>query len=296
MNQYPIFAMAMNKVSDVNLAVAVHNAGGIGSLSVFNYFIAPMIISPDLFKADIEEFINITNSNNLLVSMGANEIFNDRLFNVLIETKVKFVECIRYQENEVADWRYKNTVLLKKVQLLKDIGTIVFTKELDFDPVVELFDGVILKGPDGAGRVSDSGESLEDLFDQYKTAYPDLKIIVSGGIGTAVQVKHYIDRGAFGVGIGTMLAVAEESKISHQAKMKIVESSVNDLKRLSTGAQQRAIIIKEIEKDNYNNSWGLVAGLTDATNGHIFSGTGVQYITSIRPARDIINDLVKKLS
>jgi NAD(P)H-dependent flavin oxidoreductase YrpB (nitropropane dioxygenase family) len=296
MNQYPIFAMAMNKVSDVNLAVAVHNAGGVGSLSVFNYVIASIIISPDLFKADIEKFIKITNSNNLLVSMGANEIFNDKLFNVLLETKVKFVECIRYQENEVPDWRYKNTVLLKKAQLLKDVGTLVFTKELDFDPVVESFDGVILKGPDGAGRVSSSGQSLEQLFDMYKAEYPDLKIVVSGGIGTADQVKHYIDRGAYGVGVGTMLAVAEESKISHQAKMKIVEASVSDLKYLSNGAQQRAIIFKELEKDNYNNSCGLVAGITDSSSGHIFSGTGVQYINSIRPARDIIEDLVKKLS
>ena len=35
-SKYPIIAMAMNKVSDVNLAIAVRKAGAIPSLSVFN--------------------------------------------------------------------------------------------------------------------------------------------------------------------------------------------------------------------------------------------------------------------
>ena len=101
--------------------------------------------------------------------------------------------------------------------------------------------------------------------------------------------------GCIGVAIGTLFAASEESCISKETKLKMIESSSNEIKRLDSGAQQNAIIFSRIEEDDFNNTNSLNMGMKDPTNGHIFAGKGIDHIKSILPVKDIVQLLVDGL-
>jgi NAD(P)H-dependent flavin oxidoreductase YrpB (nitropropane dioxygenase family) len=175
----------------------------------------------------------------------------------------------------------------------------VFTKTIAESDILDNIDGIILKGPDGAGRGNTQGISLLELFDSIHAQYPNLLIIPAGGIGTHEHVKAYMDRGAFAVGVGTLIAATQESRVSHETKLKMVESTSKDIKQLANGSvdtfAQNALVFKQVEGDNFNNTRGLMAGVRSPTVGHIFVGTGIDNVTEILPVKTVIENLIKSL-
>lgn len=290
--KHPIACMAMNKVSDLRLAIAVRRAGGLPSLSVFNYYIGPNNISIGLLEKDIKGYVNEFNDGNILISMSISGLVNDNIFNIIEENRIKAIEVILGEPEDNLRVRKQ---ALERMEAIRRYGGLVFLKCVDFTEAMPNIDGFILKGPDGAGRGNKDGISLEYMFNEIKSKSPELKIIVAGGIGTSSQVKHYMDKGAFAVGVGTLFAASEESKISNEAKEKIIAASAKDLSHLSNGAQQLALVFKEFKEDNFNNTWGLAAGIKDPSSGHIFVGKGVEHIDRIKPAAEVVADLVAEL-
>lgn len=295
---YPIAAMAMNKVSDLKLAVAVRKAGAFPSLSVYNYFVSPTVISADLLKADLDAYKEQCGDYSILVSIGVDQLLDDSIFDALYSTRLNAIELILdtpFESNGSGEAR--NNERDKRIKMLQGNGTLVFVKTIQLGDIAEVsvIDGITLKGPDGAGRGNADGITLSELFDQVKATYPNLKIIVAGGIGNSSQVKEYIDRGAFAVGIGTLFAAAQESKVSHETKLKMVSAGANDIKKLSGGAQQNALVFKELTNDTFNNTQGLMAGVKSPAIGHVFAGKSIEYITEIKPANQIVQELIKDL-
>jgi NAD(P)H-dependent flavin oxidoreductase YrpB (nitropropane dioxygenase family) len=295
--QHPIAVMAMNKVSNVPLAVAVRKAGGVPSLSIFNYFTHADFISATEFKSAIDRYKELTgNSAALLISIGTDQILDDRLFNVLVDTHAKILEYIPLEDKEDPESHDKNQQANHRLQQLRqECGTLIFQKVLDEQEIVASdIDGIILKGPAGAGRGTDRDVTLDMLFDAYKQQYPTLPIIASGGIGTAEQVKHYMDKGAWAVGVGTVFAVSIESKIPEEVKLKMLaEEAV--VQRLVKGANQNAIVFKEMGKDDFNNTHGLIAGIKDGRIGHVFAGDAIKTVKGIKSVSRIMHKLVSLL-
>jgi NAD(P)H-dependent flavin oxidoreductase YrpB (nitropropane dioxygenase family) len=294
--QHPIAVMAMNKVSNVPLAVAVRKAGAVPSLSIFNYFTHADFISATEFKSAIERYKELTgNSAALLISIGTDQILDSRLFNVLVETHAKILEYIPLEDGEDDEYLEKNHLASIKLQWLREHGTLVFQKVLDVQEITESnVDGIILKGPAGAGRGTDRDVTLDSLFDSYKQQYPTLPIIASGGIGTPEQVKHYMDKGAWAVGVGTVFAVSIESRIPDEVKLKMIaEDAV--VQRLPKGANQNAIVFKEMNKDDFNNTHGLIAGIKDGRLGHVFAGDAIKTVKGIKSVSRIMYKLVSLL-
>ena len=292
---YPIAAMAMNKVSDLKLAVAVRRAGGLPSLSIYNYYTAPEVVSAELLKADLEGYIQECGDACILMSTGVDQLLNDEIFDLLIKNQIAAIELIldtKYESRLSKDRDKKRDM---RVAQLRESGTLVFVKALGHEDIIPGIDGAVIKGPDGAGRGNEVGTTLRELFDQFKAQYPTIKIIVAGGIGTAAQVKEYIDSGAFAVGIGTLFAASQESKVSHETKLKMVSAGANDIKKLSNGAVQNALVFKEVEHDNFNNTRGLMAGIKNPESGHIFAGKGIEHVTGIKPVEQIVQELIKDL-
>jgi NAD(P)H-dependent flavin oxidoreductase YrpB (nitropropane dioxygenase family) len=297
--KYPIAVMAMNKVSDVPLAIAVRRAGCLPSLSIFNYFTRIGVIDPQLLGKDIEQYANAVGDTSILISVDIGNLLDlPGLVDVLLARQVGAVEIILDDAHENAAYR-RRVVLPQVIKQLQENGSMVFTKTLLPMDVMVGADGIILKGPDGAGRGNVSGESLEQLFDKYSTSFPTQRVITSGGVGTSQQLKYYIDRGAFGVGIGTMFAVSAESKISTETKLKLVASSAADVKRLDNGKtdsdSQNAIVFAETPGDNSNNTRGLMAGIKSPTSGHVFMGKGIEHATEILTCEQIVARLVKDI-
>ncbi len=290
--KYPIACMAMNRVSDLQLAIAVRRAGGLPSLSAFNYYIAPGVINIKLLENDILGYVKEFNDGNILVSLSIADLNNKAIFDILVNNRISAIEIIL---GEPEDTEVIRNMVIEKIKEIQQYGGMVFSKAIDINEAFANVDGIILKGPDGAGRGNTSGISLEQLFDQVRKTRPNLKVIVAGGIGTSAQVKYYIDRGAFAVGLGTLFAATVESKISQEAKEKMVAAKAADLKNLSKGAQQLALVFDEIKQDNFNNTWGLVAGMKTASSGHLFAGKGIEHINAVLPVADVMSALVKDL-
>jgi NAD(P)H-dependent flavin oxidoreductase YrpB (nitropropane dioxygenase family) len=297
--KYPIACMAMNKVSDLNLAIAVRRAGCLPSLSIFNYFIDVELIGTTKLKRDLKQYHEVFGDTSILLSLDVTNLLDlPGLIDILLEYKVRAVEIILEDQHPDAYIR-RRTILPEVVARLQANGTMVFTKTLMPNDTLVGADGIILKGPDGAGRGNLTGETLEQLFEKFKTNCLDHKVITSGGVGTSAQLKYYIDRGAFGVGIGTMFAVSVESKISTETKLKLVASGAADVKRLENGKtdldSQNAVVFGSVAVDNHNNTRGLMVGIKDPSQGHVFIGKGIEHANEILTCEEIVQRLVKDL-
>lgn len=297
--KWPIAVMAMNGVSDVKLAVACAKAGILPSLTIFNYYIAPNTLGLSKIQNALDEFNALTNNAPLLLSVAVDTIINDSVFQLLLDCKVKVLEVIFDAPDEVTQSDERDKKRDERIAVLKSHGVILFTKALDVGDVENLnIDGIILKGPDAAGRtrnLENSGGSLVDRIKICKELYPQLHIIASGGVGTSAQIQECLDAGAVAVGLGTIFAAAEECAISTETKLKMVGATANDVTRLKKGAKQNALIFKEVDTDVNNNTRGLMAGIKSPNSGHVFAGKGIEHIKSIRPVQEIVNDLTKDL-
>jgi NAD(P)H-dependent flavin oxidoreductase YrpB (nitropropane dioxygenase family) len=282
-SQYPVVAMAMNRVSDINLAKAVDAAGGVASLSVFNYDKRGLAG----LDQDLEEF----GHGRIIISLGVTELINPKILDLILKHTVEFIELIPDTTGEFDTTPQKNVDKKNTLAVLKSKGVKVFVKCIGERDVDTDFAGVILKGSDGAGR---GLFPTKKLFEYIRNKYPTINIIVSGGVGTADDVKYYIDKGALAVGIGTLLAASQESKVSTETKLKMIESTSHDLREFNNGAKQKSLIFTETE-DDYNHTYSLAAGVQNPSTGHIFAGNAIDHVTDIKPVADIINALVAKL-
>ena len=287
--KYPIVSMPMNKVSDLTLAIAVRRAGALPSLSVFNY--GDVV----LLEQDLIDYKKEFNDVKLLLSISDKELRMQSVCDLIIKHQIEFIEVIQYTPGEgliqpsLEELQLNIELEKTNIELIRNNNVKVFLKTHNIKNIKYIVDGLVLKGQEGAGRGT---ELLETLFTDIKKHSLELPIIVSGGIGTARQVKYYLENGASAVGIGTLLAVSKECKISNETKLKMIESTSNDIKRFSTGAPQNALIFTEIANDTFNHTQGLEQGIAGTSSGHIFMGTGIDCVSAIRSVSDIINDLI----
>jgi nitronate monooxygenase len=287
-SKYPIIAAAMNQVSDCNLAIACHNAGIFPSISTLTYSKNYIVNYSDLEKA-IDQFQTRTGTNKILISVAIGDLLSRQFYELVKKYNLENLEIIGN------DLNYPNEEKKLYLEYLSTPNLKLFAKVLGRTYVnPKLMHGVILKGKQGAGRSIQSINEEEELL-SIKSEFPSLPIIMSGGIGTSNDIKKYIEMGCIGVAIGTLFAASEESCISKETKLKMIESSADEIKRLDTGAQQNAIIFSRIEEDDFNNTNSLNIGMKDPTNGHIFAGTGIDHIKSILPVKDIVQLLVEGL-
>ena len=286
-SKYPIVAMAMNKVSDISLAIAVAKAGGVPSFSIFNYK------EHNMLEEDILKFKNTCNNDKFFISLGVEEFISQKIIDIIFKYNIDLIELISDGKEEHPDMDIREERKNNTLKFLKDNNIKVFLKCVHPSQIENNKDitGIILKGRNGAGR---GYIQTETLFNHIKQRYPELSVIVSGGIGTADQVKYFIDKGALAVGIGTILAASKESLISLESKKKLVNASSSDLIRFPDKAQQSALLFKEVVDDNYNHTLGLKAGIVNPDEGHIFAGQSVDNITDIETVQTIINRLMNE--
>ena len=92
----------------------------------------------------------------------------------------------------------------------------------------------------------------------------------------------------------TVFAVSIESRIPDEVKHKMIaEDTV--VQRLPKGANQNAIVFKEMNKDDFNNTHGLIAGIKDGRLGHVFAGEAIKTVKGIKSVSRIMHKLVSLL-
>jgi len=284
--RYPIVAVAMNSVSNLNLALACYNAGIIPSISFYNYYTDNLQISDyDLqkFEEDVKIFVEQTNSGELIISMSANHLFDIKVQNLIKKYDLQYIELCQDVNPSTFD-------SIKKIK--NNLNFRLIIKCMYSTPLMRC-DAVILKGPLGAGRSIPDGESLIDMTIALRKAHPNLTIIASGGITNKSDIETVLSAGADLVGIGSLFAASLESPVSDETKDKIVNSTYRDLTRIGKFKQQGLFFGSIDQKDNMNQSNGLNIGIKDPTSGgHIYLGKAVDEIGEVLRVEDIVKKLM----
>lgn len=307
-SKYPILSAPMNKVSDVDLAIAVYQAGGFPSLSAYNFRFNGTL-NYHLLKSALEKFKIDTGSTDILLSISSNEIKKLEFLELaskMLFSKVELIceditlKGIELDSNQIA--YFKN--LESEVKFLKDLKIKIVLKSLTKFLIRELyinfqnkiFDAFIIKGPDAAGTVVDINpkRSLENDIIELKNLYPDIILIASGGIGKSSDVKKYLDIGADSVAVGTLFAMSKESVVSNESKNFILQNKNIKIEKFEN-SNQRAIIFSKIENDDFNHTNSLIKGISNPEQGHIFIGNGISEVNEILSVKEIMQSLIKDL-
>ena len=278
-SRYPIVCSPMNGVSDLSLAIACKNAGIVPSLVPYTY---PSF--KEFFTA-LEEYK--TTQGDIIVALRFSEVVDPRLTNKLMSSGITHIELLDYEPGDVTQEN------ISKINELRSNGIQVILKILihtDIEPYKDIIDAVTIKGAEGAGRSMEGLDIISEIK-AIRLLYPSVKIISSGGIKNGADIKRHLAAGATAVGIGTLFAMSQESSIPKAVKDKLLLSTSGDIRRLRSGAQQRAVIFKEGNSDDFNNTQGLGQGLKTGTRGHVFVGNAIDSISEILTVKEIVDYL-----
>lgn len=277
-SRYPIVCSPMNGVSDLKLAIACAQAGIVPSL-----FLHPFTNLDDFSKSVTEV---LSHCSNIHVSSSLKDITTNA--ELIKKLGITHIEILEFENSDVS---IDNKRIINDLRAtgIKVILKILLTQVID--QFIDIIDAVTIKGSEGAGR-SAKDIKLEDAILYIKSKYPGLKIIASGGVKNKSDIESLLSFGACAVSIGTLFAMSKESPIPHAVKDKLLQSTSDDIRRLKTGARQRAIIFDEQASDDFNNTHGLYSGLQTGTTGHIFVGNALDSITEILSVQEIVDCLV----
>lgn len=293
-SRYPIMCAVMNGASDLNLALAVEAAGAMPSLMIPVRNQERQIDLGPLDQA-FGQYRERTGHCNLVLGVHHKDLFEPQFMQWLNTARPSHIELLGYSiDNSVYMNDRRWPVVMSRVRKFAK----VLTRSTSAAYSPDWADAMCIKGRESAGFGGDT--SVRDLAMQQLRYDPACHVIPYGGIGSAQQVKEYMDMGAVAVACGTIFAASQESSLTVEVKMKIVESSVDDLIRFpDTG--QRALVLGDPDQSqavpgDINRTQSLYRGITgDGRIGHIYMGESIRYVTSIRSVREIVEDLAHLL-
>lgn len=293
-SRYPVMCAVMNGVSDLDLALAVEAAGAMPSL-LPNYRSQDNQFFLDEADRMVREYRTSTGHNGVVLSVHPEDMIEPDLVPWLDSVRPSHIELLGHsltKPGQYADPRWP--ILMSRI---RKYAKVMIRCTQPMAPA-HWADAFCVKGRESAGCSSQS--SVKDTTKKQLSDWPDCAVIPYGGIGTAEQVKEYMDIGAAAVACGSVFAASQESRLSNKVKQKIVAADLGDLVTFpDTG--QRALPLAPLDhvlndRSHWNREQSLKDGITgDGTVGHIYLGESVQYITRIRSVRDIVEDLVQLL-
>ena len=300
-SRYPILEACMNRGSTVELAVAVHTAGGYPSLCSWTYN-----GHSQAMQQDLDCFVKLTNSNCIHLSFELNEFDNQVVQGIVQSHAIPTIEIIYGKTNTFRPTDSESELevaLLRLLEPLKEQGTRIFKRI--YEPVGQdtmdrhLLDGFCIKGAESAGFSSYT--PVRETFLKQRELTPGAMLIPYGGIGTADQVQDYIELGAEMVAVGTILALSAESTMSTETKLAAIQKQSQDLVQLTHNfgrvkRKQSALKFGNYAgPDDANGTIGLVRGLNGKPDSHVYLGHGIDHVDEILSCQEIIQRLVEKI-
>lgn len=280
--KYPIICTPMNKVSDAKLALAAQAAGIIPSLVASFSALSETAV-------ELEKFNNgAGNFTDLILAVSPAQL-SPELIDVILTynvTHLQLLEDIKTAAEELilSGLKKKNIKII-----VKRLSTI--PRGVEYSHLVDAID---IKGPEAASRVVNDGVPLSRRLSQLQLLYPELPIIVTGGISTSAEIRQYLDAGAVAVGLGTVFALSEESCINYEKKLAMLEKSFADIQNIGVG-KQNAIIFTPIPDKDSNHTAGLLIGRDSSSKGLLFAGRAIDNISSIKSVATIVKELTVDL-
>jgi len=300
-SRYPILEACMNRGSTVELAVAVHTAGGYPSLCSWTYN-----RHSQAMRQDLDRFVKLTNSNRIHLSFELNEFAHQIVHDIVRSHSIPTIEIIYGKTNTFRPTDSESELevaLLRLLAPLKAQGTRIFKRV--YETVDQgtmdrhLLDGFCIKGAESAGFSSYT--PIRETFLKQRELTPGAMLIPYGGVGTADQVQDYVELGAEMVAVGTVLALSAESTMATETKLAAIQKQSQDLVESTHdfgGVKRKQSALKfgnYVGPDDLNGTIGLVRGLNGKPDSHVYLGHGIDHVTEILSCQEIIQRLVEKI-
>lgn len=300
---YPIIAAPMFLISNTKMTIAALNSGISGAFPALNYRTdAELRSAIDTIKAASNKPFGV----NLIVNKS-NPKYKKQL-DTLVEVKVPYIITSLGNPSEVID-------------RCKPLGTKVFCDVVDlkYAQKVEKLgaDAIIAVNNRAGGHCGPM--SPKELITMLKENC-GLPIISAGGIGTGKDLAQVMQWGAAGASIGTIFIACEESDVSPEYKQAMIDYGEKDIVLTTklSGSHLTVINTPYVQQIGTKAGWleslmlknktlkkwakmfvafrGMKAVETAATKPTYktvwCAGPSIEYVTSIRPMRDIIGQLI----
>jgi enoyl-[acyl-carrier protein] reductase II len=208
--KYSIMGGAMSWISESNLVSAVSNAGGFG-------VIGSGAMPAEILREEIEKTKAKTDK-----PFGVNLITLHPQLNELVEV------CL--------DEKVSHVILAgglpkgETIKALKEGGV----KVICFAPALVLAkrlirngaDALIIEGAEAGGHIGPIATSV--LVQEILPNIKDVPVFVAGGIATKEIVEAYLEQGAAGVQVGTIIAASKESIAHNNFKKAYFRANARD--------------------------------------------------------------------
>jgi enoyl-[acyl-carrier protein] reductase II len=303
--EYPIISGAMTWISDRKLVTAVSDAGGLGVLAGGN-------MPADMFCEEINALKEAkANYAVNLITLAPN--YQEHL-KCLVNTGVPLVffagSFPRRSEIQLAKESGAKTICFASTQSIA-------RKMIDYGA-----DALVLEGSEAGGHIG--YVSLIVLLQQVLFQFPEIPILVAGGIATGKMMAHLFLMGACGVQMGTIFAMAEESPAHPKFKERFKKArsreafatpqydsslpvvAVRAIKNKGTGEFGRLQLellnnLKQGEISKVDAQYQVEAYWAGALRravqdgdieyGSLMAGQSVGLVHQVKPVRQIILDL-----
>ncbi|UCH97204.1 MAG: nitronate monooxygenase [Candidatus Aminicenantes bacterium] len=190
--EYPIISGAMTWISDAKLVKAVSDGGGLGVLAGGN-------MPVDIFCEEIKT-LKEANANYAvnLITLAPNYPGHLKCSAEMGVPIVFFAGSFpRKSEVQMAKAAGAKVICFASTQSIA-------RRMIDYGA-----DALVLEGSEAGGHIG--YVSLIVLLQQVLFKFPEIPILVAGGIATGKMIAHLFLMGACGVQMGTIFAMAEES-------------------------------------------------------------------------------------
>lgn len=305
--KYPIIQGPMNWLTDAKLVAAVSNAGGLGVLGPNAGQEEPTRDSAEIVKRMHQEVIKTKQLTDkpfgmvVVVTMNAED--TQDLINIAIEEQVAAVVI-----NGVPGILKKGLIKPLKDHNIKIVyralnPTVAEAQEAEQDGA----DIIVATGFDEGGTLPERVIGTFNIVPTISDAV-DVPVMAAGGITDVRHVRAAFALGAEGVYVGSAFLATTENRAADNVKEDIVNSTADDLylfrtlpyyyRSLPTKLSDKLKKMSDqgaARKDIDRQMWGMMrTGMYEGDdNGYISLGNGISEIHSIRPVKELIQDLMQ---
>ena len=306
--RYPIIQAPMNWVSGADLAGAVSNAGGLGTLgpNAGADNITPDVeLTGERMRAQIRKVMRLTKNPfavNITVGFGERTTFTQKMVAVAIEEKVP-VAIVSVGRPDA----YTRTLKAAGMKVLHAISTARHARTAQQAGV----DGVICEGFEAGGHKGFT-ELTTFVLTPLVAEAVDIPVVAGGGIADARSVIAALALGADGVYMGTRFMATKESDSHPRVKEHIVKAEdvctvsapkdkmlARDLSNVFTGKymemKQAGASAAELNAYLNDHSQFHAQHLGMAEDAEICCGQIAGLIRSIPGAGDVVADITGQI-
>lgn len=298
--EHPIMQGGIQNLATPELASAVSNAGGLGTINAATY------PTPEELRAAAKQTLSLTDKpvcvNISMLPMVTAGERTEECLRAAVEAGVRIIETAgRNPETFVPYLKERGVTLIHKVPTVKHA-----LKAQSVGADIVSIVGVEAAGHPGADEVPTA------ILANLASRALDIPIIAGGGVADGRGMAACLALGAEGVLLGTRFVAARECILHDNYKRWIVESRETDTVLIQKSIKNMLRAMKnhaaaktaELEKGGatleemlpvISGRKGKEAQLSGDLDGGVFSiGQVVGLIRDIKSVRDIIDDIVRE--